>query len=253
MSDKKEEVPPCCPPGSIGVRPAGPHTPKGTYEKAGDLDVYISGTAKDGRGVLIVQEVFGIKMGNLAQICDWFAEEGFFAIMVDWHRGETLKDFSKFKEFLDLAPFSKIEADFNKHIVPVLKHHKVTKLAGIGFCFGSYVCTKLSGAGHLKAYSACHPSHTKIGPAFGEDIKALAEAVKCPVVQYAAGNDGPEVKPGGSDEAIIKKKFPDSIFKEFAKMEHGWVARGDWVKKDDVWADASEAITSSIEFFKKHM
>jgi len=254
MSEAKtEELPPCCPPGSIGKRPAGPHTPKGKYEKHGDLEVYTSGAAKEGRGVLVVQEVWGIKMGNLAQVCDYFADEGFFVVMVDWHRGDTLKDFSKFGEWLKKVPFTQIEKDFNSTIVPILKANKVTKLAGIGFCFGTWVLAHLSAKGHLKAHSACHPSHTKIGAALGEDIKAMAEAIKNPVAQFAAGNDGPEVKPGGSDEEIIKKKFPDSIFKEYKGMEHGFVARGDWINKQEIWEAAAEALKLSTDFFKKHM
>jgi len=177
----------------------------------------------------------------------------FFAILVDWHRGETLKDFSKFVEFCQLTPIDKLEKDFNTTVVPILKANKVTKLAGIGFCYGSWVLTKFSAKGHFRAYAACHPSHTKIAPVFGEDAKSLAEAVKCPVLQCAAGNDGPEVKPGGSDEAIIKAKFPTSVFREFKDMEHGWVARGDWVNKTNVWEAAEDALKSSIAFFKKNM
>jgi len=43
---KKEEVAPCCPPGSIGRRPTSPHVPKSEFKKVGDMEVYTAGEGK---------------------------------------------------------------------------------------------------------------------------------------------------------------------------------------------------------------
>lgn len=96
---QQSDAPPCCPPGSIGMRPAGPHTPKGSsfcnffviflwlQENVRKLAIwkfmsaaqrsmlvchffaadYERGCCREGRGVLVAQEVFGIHMGNLAE------------------------------------------------------------------------------------------------------------------------------------------------------------------------------------------
>jgi len=223
----------------------------------GDLEVYESGESKNGMGVLVVQEVFGIKMGNLAEICDAFADQGFAVLMADYHRGGCMKqgdDFSVIGKMMKDTPWAKIESDFNTHLLPNFKSRGATRIGVVGFCFGSWVMMHLASTGNIKAGAASHPSHAKLGPLVGDDLKTLAENVRCPVQIFSAAGDEPSSKPGGLDESIIQPKFPTSDFREFKDMKHGWVARGDWEKnEEELQQGRNEALKHHIDFFLSNL
>jgi len=207
-------------------------------------------------GMLIVQEVFGIKVGNLTEICDAFADQGFAVLMADYHRGLHVKgeDFSVVGKMMETAPWSRILEDITNTLMPQFKARGASRIGVLGFCFGSWVMMKLAATGLIKAGAASHPSHPKIGPMVGDDLKALAENVKCPVQMFAAGADDPIAKPGGQDEAIIKAKFPSSEYREFKDMRHGWMGRGDWEKNEaELQQGREDALRSHINFFLSNL
>lgn len=246
----------CCPPDSIPPRPAGAHKPKGVYKKLGDLEVYEVGESKNGMGVLVVQEIFGIHGGNLAEICDILAEQGFAVLMADFHRGVRcqLNDFSAMGEMMKVAPWSRILEDFTNTLLPEFKQRGATRIGALGLCYGSWVMLRLAGTGLIKAGVASHPSHPQIGPAAGDDVKELVQAVRCPVQIFTAGGDDKSAKPGGQDESIIKPKFPSSEFREFKDMKHGWVSRGDWEHNEaELRQGRDDALKSHIAFLTSHL
>jgi len=248
----------CCPPGSLPKRAAGPHTPKGKYIKVGDMDVYVSGEGKNGAGILVNPEVFGIRGGDLAEICDMFADNGYMAVLPDYHRGgfftEFPKDFSVFVSWVAKYPWSGIEADLDKHILPIFHKAGVKKIGGVGFCYGTYVTLHAAAAGKIQCVMNCHPSHTHAAKFQGEDGAKLAASIKCPVLQLPAGADPEDNQPGGSDEKSYKANCGEAnvCVKAFKEMPHGWVSRA---KKDDpkqVEAQ-TEAWCLLLNFANKHL
>jgi len=222
-------VSPCCPPGSLPKRSAGAHVPKGQYTKSGDLDVYVSGEGKNGAGIIVNPEVFGIKAGDLAEICDAFADQGYFVVMPDWHRGVYVTDFSKFKEWINKFPWSGIKADFEKNVQPLFQKAGVKKIGAIGFCYGTWVNLHLAGECRVQSVMNLHPSHTHVFGMNGEDGAKVVGAVKCPVLQCPAGADPEANQPGNSDEKTWKGTAGSDhvCVKAFKDMPHGWVSRAD--------------------------
>jgi len=218
----------CCPAGSHPKRPAGAHTPKGKYQKIDDLEVYVSGEAKSGLGLLLSPEVFGIKTGDLAELADFFAEGGYMVVMPDYFRGNYITDFSKFGDWVKKWPWSTVGKDADR-CIDFLQKAGAKKIAGAGFCYGTWVNLHLSAEGKLSTIINMHPSHVGITGLLGEDVDKLIAAVKVPFLQFPAGNDPDRVKPGGTEEKTIKAAVGEKnvCFKEYKEMAHGWTTRGD--------------------------
>jgi len=70
----------------------------------------------------------------------------------------------------------------------------------------------------------------------------------------AAGNDVPDVKPGGKIPEILSgKKFGGKcVFLEFPEMQHGWVTRGD-TGVEEVKRDVERALEVAILFFERNL
>jgi len=257
---KTEEKHSCCPPGTVGKTPLAPWVQTGEEIKLGDLPVYVSGKGSD-RGILVVQEVFGIRSGRLRQICDEIAAAGFVVAMADYNRGDPRlinsdgsTNWSKLGEWVKATPMSKIVSDLDTHVWPLLVSRGAKRFGAVGFCAGSAVVLHLSGAGKLLAGASCHPSHTGVAPMYGTTVAALVEGAKCPQLFYTASNDQKAEKPGGSETKILDDKFgaDQNEFKEFPDSVHGFVARADG--ESEIGArDFRAALAGVLAFLNKHI
>jgi dienelactone hydrolase len=242
-----------CPPGTPGSVPSGPYVPKGEDVKLGDLPAYVVGRGEI--GIIVAQEIFGINQGRLKQNCDMLADAGFVAVIADYHRGvnfDTLgKDWSRIPEFANRATWPKIQADVDTHLIPLLKSRGATKFGAWGFCWGSWLVLHLAATGKLAAGAYCHPSHTKLAHYYHEVSNDLVTASKCPILCYAAGDDGDDVKPGGNDEKLLASKpFADkNEFKAWPDVKHGFVSR--LPLEGSTGRDYPLAVKGVIEFFKR--
>jgi len=245
-----------CPPGAPGSVPPGPYTPKGSDMKlGGDLPVYVVGDRAN-VGVIVAQEIFGIESGRLKQICDTIAAAGFVVCMADYHRGTNFdtigKDWSKIGGWLNGTPWSKIQSDIDTHLIPLLQSRGATKFGAVGFCWGSWLVFHLADTGKLAAGCYAHPSHRKLAGIYGENPDDLVKGSKCPILAYAAGDDGPDVKPGGTDEKLLEAKFPGkNEFKEWPDVKHGFTTRIPF-DQDQTGRDYPLAMQGIIAFLKKH-
>jgi len=249
----------CCPPGSLPKRAPGAHQAKGKYTKAGDLDVYVSGEGKNGGGILLCCEIFGIKSGDLAEFADYFADNGYLVVLPDWHRGGYFQGFpadfmGEFAKFVAKNPWSGIEADMAKHVLPIFHKAGVKRIAAIGLCYGTWVTLHAAGAGKVHCVMNFHPSHIGVAGLSKEDPAKLVAAVKVPVLQFPSGQDPAETKPGGSDEKTLKANVGEHnvCFKEFKDMPHGWVSRADHKDPKQVEAQ-TEAWGLGLSFVDKHL
>jgi len=247
---------PCCPPGAPGAIAAPPGA-TGSEHKHGDLNIYVSGTRSE-RGIIVFQEVFGIKKGRLYEICDKIAAAGFVVAIADYHRGDNFDtnggDWSKFGAWQGATPWSKIQADLDTHVFPLLASKGATKFGAVGFCWGSWAVMHLSATGKLNAGAACHPSHTKLAAMSGEVSDTLVDAVKCPQLIYSAKDDPVDVQPGGGNQKILATKTfaAKNVFKHFGDVNHGWVSRGDLAVAENA-RDYPLALNGVIEFFKANV
>jgi len=242
---------PGVPGGHIGAVETGPYVNKGTDLKLGDLPVYVSGE-RGTVGIIVCQEVFGIDTHRFKRICDELAAAGFVAVIADYHRGNYVKDFSKFGAWCQATPWSKISEDLNTHIFPLLAARGCTKFGGLGFCWGSWLVLHMGPK--LTAGAYCHPSHTKVAPMIGESSDELVTSFPGPILCYAAGNDGDDVKPGGHDEKLVASKpwAAKNEFKVWPDNKHGFVSRFPF-EEDQVARDYPLVIAGIVAFFKKNI
>jgi len=252
---------PCCPPGSLPKRATGAHVPKGSWEKVGeksDLEVYISGDAKHGVGMLVNPEPLGPRAGDLQEICDFFADNGYFVVMPDWHHGNFIKDMSnvmaEFQRIGKEYPWSALEKDFVGQILPIFHKRGVKTIGAIGFCYGTWLNVHQAALGKVNAILNFHPSHTRMAERVAEKVEEVLNLIKCPVLQCAAGNDPDANKAGGSDEQLFKKNCgADNVqFKDFPEMKHGWFTRADH-KVEKEMQQQSEAWALALEFAHRHL
>jgi len=170
----------------------------------------------------------------LQQIADEFAAAGFVAVLADYHRGFTLANpdgsiaMEKFSQFISGTPISSMLKDLDTHVWPLLVSRGVKKFGALGLCAGSTLQLVLSGSGKLSAGASCHPSHARMAAGYGLDPVKLVEDVKCPQLLYPAKDDGPQHKPGGAEEAALRKKpfGAKNEIKEFDQVKHGFLSRG---------------------------
>jgi len=209
--------------------------------------------------LLVNPEVFGIKSGDLAEFCDYFADNGFFVVLPDWHSGDFFKSFpsemSVFVEWAKKWTWDKLQATADKVVLPIFAKAGVKKIACAGFCYGTWVSSKLASKGLVHCVLNFHPSHTHLAGMHSEDPQKLIEASKATaVLQFPAGNDPDATKPGGSEEKFFKQKLGDKnvLFKEFKEMAHGWASRGD-ASKTGVREAQTEAWQLAYTFVCSHL
>lgn len=243
----------CCPPGSWpALKAPSDYLPTGSVSNLGDLPIYTSGSPGDA-AILVWPEVFGWE-GRLKNICDQLASEGYFVVMPDHMRGETMATGGQgfLKKWADYD--SVTGPDITDKLLPYLKQNGVTKIGAIGFCWGAWVIHRASAAGvPLLCGACCHPSVRLENMADGPgDEMALAEKVRCPMLMAAAGNDPENVKEGGAVSNILMQRFPSSVIRSFPNQQHGWVSRGD-VTDDAVASGVRDALQMCQEFFVQHV
>jgi dienelactone hydrolase len=243
----------CCPPGSWpALKAPSDYVPTGSVSNLGDLPIYTSGSPGDA-AILVWPEVFGWE-GRLKNICDQLASEGYFVVMPDHMRGETMATGGQgfLKKWADYD--SVTGRDITEKLLPYLKQNGVTKIGAIGFCWGAWVVHRASAAGvPLLCGACCHPSVRLENMADGPwDEMALAEKVRCPMLMAAAGNDPENVKEGGAVSDILMRRFPTSVIRSFPAQQHGWVSRGD-VTDDAVASGVRDALQLCQDFFVAHV
>ena len=244
----------CCPPGSWpALKAPADYVPVGQVSLLGDLPIYTSGSPGD-RAILVWPEVFGWE-GRLKNICDQLGSEGYFVVMPDHMRGETMATGGQgfLKKWADYN--SVTGRDITEKLLPYLKQNGVTKIGAIGFCWGAWVIHRASAAGvPLLCGAGCHPSVRleNMASDSADTELELAGKVRCPMLLAAAGNDPENVKEGGAVSELLKKRFPSSVVRSFPAQQHGWVSRGD-VTDDTVANGVRDAMSLCQDFFVAHM
>mmetsp|Transcript_6018 Transcript_6018/g.17212 ORF Transcript_6018/g.17212 Transcript_6018/m.17212 type:complete len:286 (+) Transcript_6018:46-903(+) len=215
----------CCPSGSWpALRPPDDYQPRGTEDRIDDLPVYYVGTPGP-KAVIVFPEVFGWA-GRLKGICDTLADEGFFVVMPDCHRGDTAAGKSNTAQWIGQSPYSTVVGPDIKRLMDWLTAKGATSVGAMGFCWGVWALAKASASGvPLKCGVGAHPSTQLERLAFGGDELEMMRRVQMPILLMPAGNDPPGIQPGGDvAEAAVAK---GGSVRDFPRMQHGWVSRGE--------------------------
>jgi len=157
-----------------------------------------------------------------------------------------------------------LERSYDTFIKPKLVHTVVpyiqqtlgaTKIAAVGFCWGSYLALSASADIPLVATVQFHPS-LKLHGFFDEsdpECNTVAEkAASTPHLLVAAGNDPEFVGPDGSVMKILQAKNPKSRGVVLKAMSHGFVNRGD-VSDPAVKEGVKSALEMAAAFLNIHL
>jgi len=245
----------CCPEGSWGAlveTSAEAYVPKGTIVKKGDLDIYHVGQAKNGKCIIWNYDIFGLEGGRTRMFCDIVADEGYLVILPDFYRDRKFHDPKNpgTMEFLkEKSQWNELKVDFEEKVLPFAKENGAVSFGAIGTCWGSYMVVRQCAYPELKAGVSMHPSHTVVSKIREEEEGDILQAIACPQLFMPAGNDPPNVKPGGIGSSVLGDKLE---IVEFDDMVHGWTTRGD-MKDEKVNRDVKKAFKMALDFFKKHV
>eukprot|EP01098_Paradermamoeba_levis_P002795 TRINITY_DN1332_c0_g1_i1.p2 TRINITY_DN1332_c0_g1~~TRINITY_DN1332_c0_g1_i1.p2 ORF type:complete len:254 (-),score=78.10 TRINITY_DN1332_c0_g1_i1:64-825(-) len=247
----------CCPPGSWPSLQAD-YTPIGTTQEiATGLTAYVVGSPQ-GKGILVVPDIFGVDSGRTKAIADQLASNGYFVVLPDVFRGVPYVgevDMAKLGAWAATFPAPKILEEI-AHTLAFFKTKGVEKVGLTGFCWGSWAMF------HAVANEKFQPqivggvhNHTSVileAKLFGGDPVALADKALTPQLFLTAGNDPDFAKEGGEISQKLKAKPFGALcgVKDFPNMVHGFVNRGD-ISKEDVAADVKTALSLGLEFFAK--
>jgi len=251
MSDANE----CC---KTGVPDEG--VPTGDTTKIADLDVYIAETAGgfNGKAVLYLTDIFGWAFLNNRLLADDFAKLANVRVYIpDFFHGDAPE------AKMMLNPELRAKFDFPawkaKHseqntwpeitgfVEEVRKHHGVTAIASVGYCWGGWASLRLGATDLVDAVAVGHPSLVQF-PADIENIKKpslflcaeIDEHFNLEIVEKA--------------KAILAAKNPQfSVFYIYPGTRHGFAVRGR-TSDDKVVADAAAAARDeAVNFFKAHL
>ena len=239
----------CCPAASWPALLAPKdYKPVGEVVPVGELEAYCVGK-RGPRAVVVIQEIYGWD-GRLKGICDALAEQGYFVVMPDFHRGKTAHGMSDVEKMALLAemPFEGQLMSDVRAVLAWLQDLAVERVAGVGFCWGGWVLCKASSFGlPFQCGASAHPSTKIERSVFKGDEEALAHAVKMPLLLLPAGNDPPELKEAGA----VAQALQQGRSVEFPEMKHGWVTRGD-LGDPAVQRDAELAMDLIMDHLRLH-
>lgn len=227
----------------------GDYRDKGEVSVLGDLPIYTVGTGP--KCIIWNYDIFGFDSGRTRQLCDYFAQQGYFVILPDYYRGALFVPGSPgIGDFLSqVSNWTSLRSDWDK-----VKQFALSKGAEtfgtIGTCWGSYPVIRLSTLPDFKAGVSMHPSHSPIMSKYLNENEAdILTQVKCPQLLMPSRTDSPNVKPDGLSEQILKDNV---TIIEFNEMDHGWTTRGD-LSVPNIDRDVHSALDEALKFFKRHL
>lgn len=246
----------CCPDGSWPtVQAPGDYNPRGSEILLDNaLPVYTVGESSE-KAIIVFPEVFCWE-GRLKGICDSFADQGYFVVMPDIMRGDTmanhLESDEKKNAFLSKwGQWENSERDCQT-VFDFITEKGITEIGSVGFCWGSWIIFRASAAGMpIKAGANCHPS-LRLEGFSGGTAEALTERINCPMMLASARNDPDNVQTGGEIANILSTKFPSSEVVSYPEVDHGWVSRGD-IADETVAKSVKAALQQCEVFFRKHI
>lgn len=98
---------------------------------------------------------------------------------------------------------------------------------------------------------AMHPS-VNMEKFHGGSSVDVYNAMSCPTMCLAAGDDPEEVKPSGTLSQALSQRGLASFLQEYPDMKHGWVPRGS-SSDPGIAAAVTKAVHQSVQFLVQHL
>jgi len=145
-----------------------------------------------------------------------------------------------------------VDSLLREKFIPYLTTKSNTKnVAVLGFCWGGWIALHAAKLPEVGCAVAMHPS-MNMETFHGGKAAALYQAIRCPVMCLAAGEDPDEVKPSGALEAALQESaVVGHHVEEFPDMDHGWVPRGD-AQEPKVQKGVADALDKARDFLRQH-
>ncbi|XP_063719239.1 putative carboxymethylenebutenolidase [Symsagittifera roscoffensis] len=244
----------CCPPGSL-PKLVSDHKQKGTdIDLPGtDLKLYVVGSGD--KVILHFYDIWGLNGGRTRFLCDKLSEQGYKVVIPDFYRGKSWDDSplepEKVGKFASQFPPEMVVKDAEA-VVKYLQEGGAKKFGATASCWGAWAL--FTCCAHQLPLSACVSYHPALGLAavFGSTAVELASKVKTAQCLFPAGNDPPDVKPGGEVIKTLEANGVAVECKEYAEVQHGFMPRGD-LSDPKVVSACEEAEKLTYEFFSKHL
>ncbi|KAJ1566834.1 hypothetical protein HK405_008229 [Cladochytrium tenue] len=270
----------CCVSGSIWDE----GEPTGRVEKIGGVECYVAASSnpQSTTYIVLLSDIFGIKLPNIRLVADRFASKGFNVVVPDILNGDALdpehiepvmeltqgilhaatKTMRAISLLPSLVAFTMRHGDAST--LPIIRAvaadlraapRSATKLGAVGYCFGGRPAIVLSATAEaaatapvFDAFAVAHPSGLKIPTEF--------DAVSVPGLVCLAEDDM-GLPPARA--AQLKKLFTDPgqrpgkpavQVKEYAGTRHGYAVRAKL--SDEVARKArDQTLEDMAEFFTK--
>eukprot|EP00937_MAST-01D_sp_MAST-1D-sp2_P007529 g7529.t1 len=222
----------------------------------GGMECYVSWPAGGATcAVIVFQDIFGIHSGRHKQFCDMLAEKGYGALAPDLtarhsivseppQYGCSLWCFCSLlcgvccgglgRAQRALSWESSMRDIVLGNVVPLARQKGATRMAAVGFCFGSYGAMH---CGTVPETFACvasfHPSTEHFCKAAGEDDLELCRRIRAPQLVVATSMESARWKPGGAAQAACEEPGAGGSARAGStwvleqKQRHGFMMRGD--------------------------
>lgn len=270
-----QKLPDCCPPGAEPLLIMADYKPKGQMISMGDIECYVAWpSAKTQRAIILFQDIFGIHVGRLKQLCDMLAEKGYGAVAPDFtSKNPIVKHAPKygancrcFGSFLlamccgGAAPKNRALSWENSmgnlvmdSVVPWMRQKGATKFASLGFCWGTYGAMSCGKYPDIFSCSVSfHPSTEFFCKSTKEDDLALFRSIKVPQLVVATNMESKKYKPGGAAQLACQEDGTRTEWFLEEKQSHGFMTRGD-TSKEETRAAIKMWMEKMFEFFEANM
>eukprot|EP00270_Netrium_digitus_P013715 TRINITY_DN4590_c0_g1_i1.p1 TRINITY_DN4590_c0_g1~~TRINITY_DN4590_c0_g1_i1.p1 ORF type:complete len:258 (+),score=75.00 TRINITY_DN4590_c0_g1_i1:148-921(+) len=241
--------------------PPGPLlSPSGRAETWDGLNVYIAGE-KSSAAIILVTDVFGYEVPQVRVLADYFAANGFIAVIPDILHGDPLQSFEDFPKWM--PKHNPVAEGPNVKAVAeaVARKFGSVKFGVMGFCWGGKVAVTAErvAAPLISALVLAHPSRVTV-----EEL----QAVEAPVCILAAEIDKvtplslvkefeATLKKSSNASVIVGSEGGDgvgqvaekSVVKVFGGRAHGFTVRYETEDEAAVKA-AKESHADALAFFR---
>ncbi|CDO94433.1 unnamed protein product [Kluyveromyces dobzhanskii CBS 2104] len=234
----------CC---AQGFYHAG--SPTGTISDVYGLETYVTGdeSLKSEHVLVILTDVYGIKLNNVLLIADQLAAAGFRVYIPDILFSDEIVSLDgsfDFKSWLDRHNSEKTHGIIQDFLTKLKQDTDPKKIGVIGYCFGGkYALLQINEtAGLADAAAIAHPSFVNIG-----EVEAIG---KKPLLISAAETDN-------LFTAELRQQTVETLIKQgsiyqinlFSGVSHGFAVRGD-LNEPQVRYAQDKTIEDQISFFK---
>jgi len=265
----------CCPPGAKPFLKEDPnYAPKGQMITYDGVRAYHVGNGRI--GFLFLHDIFGLESGLNKLICDTISanDPNLTVIAPDlFPLGNFLRDQdSDFRGtsvvlgkvlwgaitcrmwgFLSKYSWENLTASiFNKSTTHLLGPLNCEKIILCGICWGTYFAFKGCALGQHKSQFigniSIHPSVSMLAGQYGDDWKAMVNAVEVPQMIVGTKGENADWKPNGEVEKLLSSKSFAALCKYYATPEdHGFFTRGD-TKNQSTSEAIGETLTNINSF-----